>query len=416
MLDLDEFPTLAKLAERIEWRDFVPLSELPGELARFDINLAPLEIGNPFCEAKSELKFFEAALVDVCTVASPTGPMRRAIRDRETGMLADTAEDWYSAICTLVDDPIMRRRLGHAAYMEVLYRYGPQRRGDEVLSLLQQISGGPGAASAFELELHRRSVESPDRFDIPQSDVVFAVDTLGRADVTVIIPLYNYAAYVEEALASVRAQTLETLDLIVIDDASTDNSLEIARGWVERESRRFNRALVIRNRVNAGLARTRNVGFDLAETPFVVPLDADNLLLPEFCSKTLTALDGTRAAFAYTEVQCFGTMDHVIGTEPFSPTRFASGNYIDAMALVAKWAWAAAGGYVHLAYGWEDYDFWCRCIERGFWGVHLPEILARYRMHDGSMLRTVTDLRRNKLQLIRELSDRHPWLSLTYRD
>ena len=69
---------------------FVPLETLPVELARLDVNLAPLEVGNPFCEAKSELKFFEAALVDVPTVASPTEPYRASIRHGETGFLADT--------------------------------------------------------------------------------------------------------------------------------------------------------------------------------------------------------------------------------------------------------------------------------------------------------------------------------------
>ena len=84
----------------------MPIAELPRELARFNINLAPVEISNPFCEAKSELKYFEAALVDVPTVASPTGPMRNTIRDRETGMLANTAQEWYVAIRSLVEDEL----------------------------------------------------------------------------------------------------------------------------------------------------------------------------------------------------------------------------------------------------------------------------------------------------------------------
>ena len=83
-IDIEEFPALLKLADRIEWRSLRPLSELPEEIARFDINLAPLEFGNPFCEAKSELKYFEAALVDVPTIASrPAIPSRdRARQDR----------------------------------------------------------------------------------------------------------------------------------------------------------------------------------------------------------------------------------------------------------------------------------------------------------------------------------------------
>ena len=53
------------------------------EKARFDINLAPLEVGNPFCEAKSQLKFFEAGLVNCTTIASPTGPVPRLHFARE---------------------------------------------------------------------------------------------------------------------------------------------------------------------------------------------------------------------------------------------------------------------------------------------------------------------------------------------
>jgi glycosyltransferase involved in cell wall biosynthesis len=82
---------LQGLHGQIEWREFVPLDQLPNEIAQFDVNLAPLEVGNPFCEAKSELKYFEAALAGVPTIASPTGPYRRAIRHGETGFLVPPA-------------------------------------------------------------------------------------------------------------------------------------------------------------------------------------------------------------------------------------------------------------------------------------------------------------------------------------
>ena len=107
-LNIDEFPALRGLEDRIEWRDFVPLERLPDEMARFDVNLAPLEVGNRFCEAKSELKLFEAALVDVPTIASPTGPYRRAIRHGRTGFLAATSGDWYEALTQLINDASMR--------------------------------------------------------------------------------------------------------------------------------------------------------------------------------------------------------------------------------------------------------------------------------------------------------------------
>lgn len=415
LFDPAEFPALRPFSDQIEWRDRVPLDDLPGELARFDINLAPLEVGNPFCEAKSELKYFEAGLVEVCTVASPTGPMCRAIRDGVTGRLADTPQEWYRALRELINDPVARRRMAHAAYLDSLGRFGPQEATERLQSILRQLAGAEESAHAFELDLLRRRSASAPEFDIPSASVVFQADKFDDADVTVIIPLYNYAHYIEEALESVRRQTVPRLDLVVVDDASTDESLQVACAWVRRHQGRFNRVMVLRNDVNSGLARSRNVGFNAAETPFVLPLDADNRLLPDCCAVLLDALLHSRAGFAYSMLQCFNASDHVLGTEEFVPIRFASSNYIDAMALVAKWCWAKVGGYTHIRFGWEDYDFWCKCVERGLWAEHVREILAEYRVHESSMLRTSTDRPDNKRQVIRQLEDRHDWLTLTYR-
>ena len=415
LFDPGEYPALAQRAAQIEWRDRVPLVELPAELARFDINLAPLEVGNAFCEAKSELKYFEAALVEVCTIASPTGPLRRAIRDGITGRLADTAEEWYRALCELADDATMRQRMAHAAYHDALARFGPQEGPAGLYGVLQQLAGVEEAARAFEHDALRRRAAAPPVFDIPRATVEFHADQFGEADVTVIIPLYNYAHYIEEALDSVRDQTIPRLDLVVVDDVSTDSSLQVAVAWARRHASRFNRILVVRNETNSGLARSRNTGFDIAETPFVLPLDADNRLRPDCCTTLLAALRDSRAGFAYPILQCFGAAEHVIGTEPFAPMRFASSNYIDAMALVAKWCWAKVGGYTHIDYGWEDYDFWCKCVEHGVWGQHVREVLAEYRVHESSMLRTATDRPDNKRKVIRLLEDRHDWLTIDYR-
>ena len=416
MLDPAEFPELDGLDDKLEWRELVPLAALPDELARFDINLAPLEVGNAFCEAKSELKYYEAALVDVCTIASPTGPMRRAIRDGATGRLAESADEWYAALRELVDDRALRERLGRAAQHDALARFGPERSAEALRNMLRQLLAPGEAAEAFELDWLRQRSETPVTMDIPDSDLVFCADRHELADVTVTIPLYNYADFIEEALDSVRDQTLEALDLVVVDDSSTDDSLNVALSWVRHHVERFNRVVVVKNRANSGLARSRNVGFDWAETRFVLPLDADNRLLPGCCERLLGALKESGAAFAYPMQQCFGTASHVIGSEPFSPLRLASGNYIDAMALVAKSAWAKAGGYTHIDYGWEDYDFWCCCVEHGLRGWHVPEVLAEYRFHDRSMRLTMTDKVENNLQVIRRLEERHGWLSIVYRD
>jgi glycosyltransferase involved in cell wall biosynthesis len=410
MFDTKEFPVFSGLEDRVEWRDLVALADLPNEIARFDINIAPLELGNPFVSAKSELKFFEAALVEVPTVASPTGPLRRAIRDGETGYLATTETDWYTALTSLLDDPAARRKMAHAAYLDVLWRFGPERRAEAARSILQQLDGGPEGACAFELEYRRAAMPRPVREQIPPSEIVFEQDCLGTAEVTVIIPLYNYTQFIMEALESVRQQSLKKLDLIVIDDCSTDGSLSAALYWARLHAKRFNRLVVMRNTVNRGLAFTRNIGFDNAETAFVLPLDADNRLLEDCLAKCLNTLLETNAAFVYPKIRNFGDHDHLIGDKSYSPMRLAAANYIDAMALVRKSVWAAVGGFAAIRFGWEDYDFWCRCAEQGLSGVQINEVLAEYRHHNGSMLRTITDIPANKLCVIDQLEQNHSWL------
>jgi glycosyltransferase involved in cell wall biosynthesis len=226
----------------------------------------------------------------------------------------------------------------------------------------------------------------------------------------VIVPLHNYGHYLPEALDSVRAQTLPALDLVVVDDASTDDSLAVARAWMERHAGRFNRALLLRNQANAGLALTRNVGFAAAETPFVLQLDADNKLLADCAEHLLAAIRSSGAAFAYPTLQQFGDGTETLSDRAYDPIRLAGGNYIDATALVRLSAWAAIGGYEHMAYGWEDYDAWCRFAERGLYGHHVPEVLALYRVHGRSMLRTVTDVAENRRRLMAAIRLRHPWV------
>jgi glycosyltransferase involved in cell wall biosynthesis len=136
LLDASEFPELRGLESQIEWRRFVPHENLSEELARFDINIAPLEVGNPFCESKSELKFVQAALVNVSTIASATGPFCRAIRENETGFIANSETEWTSKLLKLIDDMDLRMRIGLVAYRDVLKRYGPDCRREQIAQVL----------------------------------------------------------------------------------------------------------------------------------------------------------------------------------------------------------------------------------------------------------------------------------------
>lgn len=120
---LDTDHALNQYAERIVHVPFVPRERLFHTIARLDINLAPLEIGNPFCESKSELKFFEAGIVEVPTVAAATQTFREAIRDSVDGYVASTSEEWREKIGRLIEDKNLRETIGKAAFVAVHERY-----------------------------------------------------------------------------------------------------------------------------------------------------------------------------------------------------------------------------------------------------------------------------------------------------
>lgn len=414
-IDIEEFPALLSMSNQIEWREMVPLPKLPWEMARFDINLAPLEVGNPFCEAKSELKFFESALVEVPIVASPTQPFSEAIENGKTGFLATDEESWYNILSKLLSDSALRQQIARCAYYDVLWKYGSEQRIDLMSSMIDtMIHPGPRAARAFEFNLLKSKNNSYIIPIIPVHEIIVSYDKLNISEVTVIIPSYNYGHYLIEALESVKHQTLLNIDLVIVDDCSKDNSIEVASQWLNENKDRFNRAMLIKNNVNSGLAYTRNVGFAHAETLFVLPLDPDNSLLPNFAATCLTKIKETNAAFVYPSIQRFGDENYVMGDQPYDPMLFTCGNYIDAMALIRLSAWAYVGGYHHLKYGWEDYDFWCRFVEHGLFGYHVEEILARYRVHGNSMINTVTN-RDNGAKVRADIQSRHSWLVQTQR-
>lgn len=132
-------PALARHGSRVRRLPTVPWLEVPGLLRDVDVNLAPLAPGSVFNEGKSAIKWLEAALVATPTVASPTEPFRAAVDDGRTGLLADDAAGWASALRRLLDDPIERRTVGGWARRDALLRWGPHEQARRYLALLEEI-------------------------------------------------------------------------------------------------------------------------------------------------------------------------------------------------------------------------------------------------------------------------------------
>lgn len=426
---IDEFDELSPYSDQIEFRSLVSMELMPLEISRFDINLAPLEL-NPFCESKSELKFFEAALFKIPTIASPTEPYKRVIEHGFNGFLAATQNEWYDILKLLIENQDIREQTGLNAYNTVLWDFSPEQRNNLVYELLQKIE----LADSAEIHYHRERrlayemkqriaaegfQPSNQRPVIPEYREIIAWNSGRNSLAGVIIPLFNYENFVIEALESVKLQTLKDIDLVVVDDCSTDHSLKVVMQWMEKNHQRFNQCALLQNRINSKLGATRNAAFDYISTQYVMQLDADNILMPGCLSLCLQKIRNSGASLAYPLLEVFGNDRKLIhenydmntlGSKPWIPERLAEGNYIDAMAMISKAVWYEAGGYdtTFRAIGWEDYDLWLRFIEHGFFGIQISETAARYRVHGGSMLREAAEV--SYLARRTEIIERHPWM------
>ncbi|MGH9270319.1 MAG: glycosyltransferase, partial [Ilumatobacteraceae bacterium] len=207
--------------------------------------------------------------------------------------------------------------------------------------------------------------------------------------VSVLMAVYNHGGFVPAALSSAANSGFDDLELIVVDDGSADDSLDVARSWITDNP--DVRARLVAVPVNRGLPRARNtaVGFAAGEYCFV--LDADNEVLPGGLDRLAAALDDDpSAAFAFGVLETFSNSGPVglLGELPWDIDRLPDGNYIDAMAMIKREVLVELGGYAtdRRLYGWEDYDLWCRIAESGGYGVHVPTLVARYRLAMSSMV------------------------------
>lgn len=128
---LDKDDKLSRFASRIESLPRVPRDEYYANVRKCDINIAPLEIDNPFCEAKSEIKFIEAGILAIPTVAVRNRTYSEAIIEGVDGFLAGTTQEWVDKLSRLIQDEEMRLEMGRRAREKVLREYTNQNSRSE---------------------------------------------------------------------------------------------------------------------------------------------------------------------------------------------------------------------------------------------------------------------------------------------
>ncbi|WP_258053303.1 glycosyltransferase family A protein [Streptomyces sp. Ru72] len=226
--------------------------------------------------------------------------------------------------------------------------------------------------------------------------------------VSVVIPCHDYARYLPDAVSSVVAQTFRDWELVIVDDGSTDDTAEVAKGLIARHPDRRIRLL---RQANAGVSAARNTGIEAAAGRYILPLDADDVIAPTMLEKTVAVLDGDPGiAIASTDVFTFTDDDlppQAVPLPAYSRELMLQRLIMFYCSLYRREAWQAVGGYDESMRAGEDWDFWIGCVEHGFDAHHIHEPLFGARNKDTGLHLEAAE---NDLAIRARIVVKHPGL------
>lgn len=208
------------------------------------------------------------------------------------------------------------------------------------------------------------------------------------SQISVVVPSYNQAQYLPECIESVLGQGLQPYEIIVVDDGSTDNSLEIARKYPVK----------VISQTNRGLSAARNTGLMNATGEYILPLDADDKLCEGAISRIQEVIDETNVDIVSPSFMEFGIRNQMVILMP-NPTLedFKTGNRVGYCSAIRRACLLEVGGYSPrmmenipgkggIYQGYEDFALWFDLLSRGKQIVTIPEVLWMYRTKEHSMI------------------------------
>ena len=216
--------------------------------------------------------------------------------------------------------------------------------------------------------------------------------------VSVVIPCFNLGAYLPEAVQSVRQQTFAPLELIIVDDGSTDaETLAVLDRFRQQE-------VTVYRTPNRGAPAARNFGIERAQGEYILCLDADDVLFPSYLEDMTPPLEQRPdVGIVTSHVEFFGNRQGLWQTLDYNPAALLRENCISSASLFRKRCWQQTGGYHDLP-AFQDWDFWMSIVEAGWKWTVVPKPLYRYRVRSQSISAYG---RVNRPQLLRSLIERH---------
>jgi len=223
--------------------------------------------------------------------------------------------------------------------------------------------------------------------------------------VSIIIPCYNDGEYLNEAVESALVQTYPNVEIIIVNDASTDPLTIEVLGAISHP-----RITVCHSAENVHLSGARNKGISLAKGKYILPLDADDKIDALYVQKAFDVIENDASIGAvYCKANLFGINDGSWELLDYSFENMLVDNCVFATALFRKEDWEKIGGYSEdFKAGLEDYDFWLSMLELGKGIYQIPEVLFYYRVKEASMLRDFATNQAMVKQTYRQIYFNHP--------
>lgn len=239
-----------------------------------------------------------------------------------------------------------------------------------------------------------------------------AVEVVDMKKVSVIMPCFNDGAYIEEAVASIRAQTYPNIELVIIDDGSDEPETKAVLEKLESSGA----VLLHTNRLRP--AGARNAGIAAATGEYILPVDADDLIAPNYIEKAVKIMDDNdNIGVVYCHADLFGEQSGPWELPDYSLEKMLLDNIIFVSAMFRREDWCKVGGYrTTMKHGMEDYDFWLSILELDRSVHQLPEVLFHYRIKPVSRTTRFQEDPAVVQQTYRMIYNQHPVLYEKYKD
>jgi glycosyltransferase involved in cell wall biosynthesis len=332
-------------------------------------------------------------------IVGPALPGNLEFMDADSGILVEPRDDvdrYADAIVSLLGDDERRRAMGERSRQRMLGDFSLTEMGRRHGELYDGLPARGGVTG-----------QVPARSSSPLTPLRLPRDPPPEPTVGVVVPCYRHGIFLDACIDSIKAQTLGPERIVVVDDGSDDAETVAALDRLERDPA----VSVVRQDANLGPSAARNRALDRLDTSYVLPIDADDELLPDALERMLAQLEAAPGdiGFVYPNVQYMGNQSNYVTSPAYNLWLLMQQNHCPAPALFDRRVFEETGVRYpeEMLVGHEDWDLILQLAERGVRGMPADGPTFRYRKQGFSRANAV-DYAPSAFN--RVIEERHPRL------